>query len=63
MQFSYNFFRYPTAIRMLSSKTVDVKPLITHRFPLEKAPEAFEFAKTGKGLKIMLKCDSESQIE
>nr|XP_012620419.2 sorbitol dehydrogenase [Microcebus murinus] len=39
-------FRYcntwPVVISMLASKTVNVKPLVTHRFPLEKALEAFE---------------------
>jgi threonine dehydrogenase-like Zn-dependent dehydrogenase len=33
---------YPTAINMIASKVVDVTPLITHRFALEDALEAFE---------------------
>uniref|UniRef100_A0A2I3H2Q4 Sorbitol dehydrogenase n=1 Tax=Nomascus leucogenys TaxID=61853 RepID=A0A2I3H2Q4_NOMLE len=53
-------FRYcntwPVAISMLASKSVNVKPHVTHRFPLEKALEAFETFKKGLGLKIMLKC-------
>nr|XP_031309013.1 sorbitol dehydrogenase isoform X1 [Camelus dromedarius] len=58
-------FRYcntwPIAISMLASKSVNVKPLVTHRFPLEKALEAFETSKKGLGLKVMLKCDPNDQ--
>lgn len=48
---------YPMAIAMLASKKLDVKPLITHRFPLERAIEAFEITKKRLGIKVMLKCD------
>ncbi|XP_074091402.1 sorbitol dehydrogenase [Macrotis lagotis] len=58
-------FRYcntwPMAISMLASKLVNVKPLVTHRFPLEKALEAFETTRNGIGLKVMLKCDPNDQ--
>ncbi|XP_063305236.1 sorbitol dehydrogenase [Pelobates fuscus] len=58
-------FRYcntwPMAISMLSSKRVNVAPLVTHRFPLEKALEAFETTKQGLGVKVMLKCDENDQ--
>ncbi|KAM4746803.1 sorbitol dehydrogenase [Rhinophrynus dorsalis] len=58
-------FRYcntwPMAIAMLSSKRVNVSPLVTHRFPLEKALEAFETTKKGLGVKVMLKCDANDQ--
>ncbi|XP_069862109.1 sorbitol dehydrogenase-like isoform X1 [Dipodomys merriami] len=58
-------FRYcntwPMAISMLASKTINVKPLVTHRFPLEKAMEAFETSKQGVGLKVMIKCDPNDQ--
>ncbi|XP_075432238.1 sorbitol dehydrogenase [Ascaphus truei] len=58
-------FRYcntwPMAISMLSSKRVNVAPLVTHRFPLEKALEAFETTKKGLGVKVMLKCDQNDQ--
>ncbi|XP_066492333.1 sorbitol dehydrogenase [Tiliqua scincoides] len=58
-------FRYcntwPMAIAMLASKKVNVQPLVTHRFPLEKALEAFETTRKGVGIKVMLKCDPKDQ--
>uniref|UniRef100_G1Q0Y0 Sorbitol dehydrogenase n=1 Tax=Myotis lucifugus TaxID=59463 RepID=G1Q0Y0_MYOLU len=52
---------WPMAISMLASKSVNVKSLVTHRFPLEKALEAFETSKKGLGLKVMIKCDPNDQ--
>jgi L-iditol 2-dehydrogenase len=44
-------FRYahtwPTAIKLVSSGRIDVKPLITHRFPLSDVVQAFELTQTG----------------
>uniref|UniRef100_A0A673MR35 Sorbitol dehydrogenase n=1 Tax=Sinocyclocheilus rhinocerous TaxID=307959 RepID=A0A673MR35_9TELE len=58
-------FRYcntwPVAISMLASKKVNVKPLVTHRFSLEQAVEAFETTRQGLGVKVMLKCDKNDQ--
>ncbi|KPP78637.1 sorbitol dehydrogenase-like, partial [Scleropages formosus] len=58
-------FRYcntwPVAIAMLASEKVNVKPLVTHRFPLEKAIQAFETSRQGLGIKVMLKCDKNDQ--
>ncbi|XP_036399729.1 sorbitol dehydrogenase [Megalops cyprinoides] len=58
-------FRYcntwPMAIAMLASKRVNVKPLVTHRFPLEQAVQAFETTRQGLGVKVMLKCDKNDQ--
>ncbi|XP_062926541.1 sorbitol dehydrogenase-like isoform X1 [Mobula hypostoma] len=48
---------YPVAIAMLASKKVDVKPLISHRFPLSRAIEAFEITAKQLGIKVMLRCD------
>lgn len=49
---------YPTAIAMVATGKLDVKPLITHRFQLEETLQAFETAKTGAGgaIKVMIKC-------
>ncbi|XP_062381242.1 sorbitol dehydrogenase [Sardina pilchardus] len=58
-------FRYcntwPMAIAMLASKKVNVAPLVTHRFPLEEAMQAFETTRQGLGVKVMLKCDPHDQ--
>ena len=47
---------YPKAINLISSGIIDVKPLISHRFKLEEAYQAFELARSGKGVKIMIDC-------
>ncbi|CAO3680596.1 unnamed protein product [Umbelopsis vinacea] len=39
---------YPRAVKMLSSGAIDVKPLITHSYPLKNAVDAFEHVKSGR---------------
>jgi L-iditol 2-dehydrogenase len=51
---------YPKAIEMVASGRVDVKPLITHRFKLEETLQAFETAKAGKAIKVMIKCGQDA---
>lgn len=36
--------QYPKAIRLVSGGLINLKPLVTHRFPLNKATEAFYVA-------------------
>ncbi|BGP57390.1 hypothetical protein JCM8202_005032 [Rhodotorula sphaerocarpa] len=36
--------QYPKAVRLVEGGLIDLKPLVTHRFPLEHAIEAFETA-------------------
>jgi L-iditol 2-dehydrogenase len=47
---------YPTAIDMVSTGKISVKPLITHHYKIEDSLEAFETAKTQKGdpIKILI---------
>ncbi|XP_068611488.1 sorbitol dehydrogenase-like [Brachionichthys hirsutus] len=52
---------WPTAIAMLASGKLNVKPLVSHRFPLEEAIQAFDLALQGLGVKVMLKCDQNDQ--
>jgi L-iditol 2-dehydrogenase len=45
---------YPRAIELVSRGLVDVRSIITHRFPLTEASEAFRVAERREGLKIMI---------
>ena len=45
---------YPRAIELVSKGLVDVRSLVTHRFPLEQAAEAFQVAQRREGLKIII---------
>ena len=47
---------YPRAIHLVTSGQVDVRSLITHRFPLEKTGEAFAVAQRREGIKVMVIC-------
>jgi L-iditol 2-dehydrogenase len=45
---------YPRAIELVSKSLVDVRSLVTHRFPLEQATDAFRVAERREGLKIII---------
>ncbi len=45
---------YPRAIELVSKGLVDVRSIVTHRFPLENAREAFRVAERREGLKIII---------
>jgi L-iditol 2-dehydrogenase len=45
---------YPRAIELVSRGLVDVRSLVTHRFPLTQASEAFRVAERREGLKIII---------
>lgn len=45
---------YPRAIELVSKGLVDLRSLVTHRFPLEQAAEAFRVAQRREGLKIII---------
>ncbi|KAF2401993.1 putative xylitol dehydrogenase XdhB [Trichodelitschia bisporula] len=43
LRFQYRYANtWPTAIRLLANKVLDLEPLVTHRFDIEQAKEAFE---------------------
>lgn len=47
---------YSKAIMLVSEGLIDLKPLVTHRFTLEQAREAFDAASTpsAKAVKVQL---------
>jgi L-iditol 2-dehydrogenase len=45
---------YPRAIELVSKSLVDVRSIVTHRFPLTQASDAFRVAEQREGLKIMI---------
>ncbi len=45
---------YPRAIRLVESGIVDVRSVVTHRFPLRESAEAFSTAQRREGLKIII---------
>jgi L-iditol 2-dehydrogenase len=45
---------YPRAIELVSKGLVDVRSIVTHRFSLEQADEAFQVAERRDGLKVMI---------
>jgi L-iditol 2-dehydrogenase len=47
-------YTYPRAIEFVSQGLVDVRSLVTHRFLLERAGEAFLLAERREGLKIII---------
>ncbi|XP_045167955.1 sorbitol dehydrogenase-like [Mercenaria mercenaria] len=50
---------YPIALDMVASGQVNIKPLVSHVFPLEKVNEAFEKAATKDCMKVMIKCSKD----
>ena len=47
---------YPRAIELVSRGLVDVRSIVTHRFPLDQAEEAFRLAERREGLKVIVEC-------
>ncbi|MCS7055874.1 MAG: zinc-binding dehydrogenase [Thermoflexales bacterium] len=45
---------YPRAIELVARGLVNVRALITHRYKLEQAPEAFAVANRREGIKVMI---------
>ncbi|XP_076179459.1 sorbitol dehydrogenase isoform X2 [Ptiloglossa arizonensis] len=50
---------YGDALELVASRKIDVKPLITHNFKMEKTVAAFDTSKSGRGdvIKVMIHCD------
>lgn len=48
---------YQISLDMIAKGILNVKPLVTHRYKMEEALDAFEKTKSGEGIKVMIKCD------
>ncbi|XP_018014711.1 sorbitol dehydrogenase [Hyalella azteca] len=51
---------YPAALALLASGAVNARQLISHRFTLEEVEEAFQAAKSGVAIKVMIKVGEKS---
>mmetsp|Transcript_9716 Transcript_9716/g.19810 ORF Transcript_9716/g.19810 Transcript_9716/m.19810 type:complete len:81 (-) Transcript_9716:1007-1249(-) len=50
---------YQAALDLVASGAVDVKPLVTHHFPLAQVEQAFSTALQGKDvIKIIIDCEA-----
>ncbi|MGA2615615.1 MAG: alcohol dehydrogenase catalytic domain-containing protein [Spirochaetia bacterium] len=45
---------FPRAVKILESKALNLRPLITHTLPLEETPEAIEILRRGDGIEILI---------
>jgi len=56
LQGSFNYVprTWERAMKLLERGRVELKPLITHQLPLEKATEGFELARSGQATKVLL---------
>lgn len=45
---------YFRSLQLVADGRVDVKSIVSHRFPLEEASAAFEFARSGQGMKTLV---------
>jgi len=52
---------YPAALSLIASGRIDVKPLITHRYTINEAVQAFEMAESGQAIKVMIQCGKDAQ--
>jgi len=47
-------YTFHDAVALLESGAVDVKPLLSERFPIERFPEALELAGSGEAFKVQI---------
>jgi threonine dehydrogenase-like Zn-dependent dehydrogenase len=48
-------FTDPRAIKLAAKSAIDLGPLVSYRFALEKGTEAFKKAEAREGLKVIIK--------
>jgi L-iditol 2-dehydrogenase len=57
LRFQYRYKNvYPKAITLVTAGLIDLKPLVTHRYPLEQGEEAFKTASdpSARAIKIQI---------
>jgi Zn-dependent alcohol dehydrogenase len=47
---------YPNIVNLVKNGTLQLKPLITHKFPLSEINEAFDVMRRGEGIRIIMLC-------
>ncbi len=47
-------FTYPRAIQLVEDGLIDVRSLITHRYPLSEYEQAFQVARRREGIKVVI---------
>jgi len=47
---------YPHIIDLVKNGSLQLKPLITHKFPLSEINEAFDVMRRGEGIRILILC-------
>lgn len=45
---------YFRSMQLVADGRIDLKSIVSHRYPLEEAPAAFEFARSGQGMKTLV---------
>jgi len=45
---------YRTALKLIESRRIDVKKVVSHVFPLKQVERAYDIAKSGSGLKVVM---------
>ena len=45
---------YPRSIDLVASGRIDLKPLVSHRYTFDQAPQAFELAERREGFKVVI---------
>lgn len=53
---------YPLALALVADKKAEVRKLITHRYKLEQTLDAFETAKTGQAIKVMIRVHKDASV-
>jgi L-iditol 2-dehydrogenase len=49
---------YRAALRLIAARRVDVRPVISHRFPVEQLDQAYTTALAGQGMKIVVTAEA-----